>query len=546
MSSSEPSHSEDSDSSLELCIVHRMGHSDMKLQELRRKSHRYMKKSYNDSTYESDPLPAESADLVTLAPTHGMSRAETEAVELRLLIKTHMYNSVNGFYRFIFVLVLVLPILILCQVCSVVSSSWAFNVCQGGNGAAIERGVFTSCPARVTASCPNSKLTVMKTSLAMASLKRFDSTNTDHILCEVSSTEAQTYTITLFACAALQFLCLFIMLVCTWRLFLRATRRRAMWVLFCVTVLSTCLGIVIAVLFSVATRCERQNNGGAPLFSTFEDSINEERRKNWTKCASGFTWGYKLYIGAVAMHGLYLFINVLNMRFLYEVNANAFQRLQEDRRRRWIEKKLRSLEVCPTGEAEGTEASSRTLQCRRRIMETHAPYEDDEMDGAMEATQWKPMASYLQDLGADANPWKLTVLVDEEGESDGQKKLIARLSRAPGPAEQNATNAVVGQSQQGTGGGEEDVNSSVGENEWEESPSLRRPFPYVPGARHGHSGYCPRDDGLQADDWVYDVKTDLLYSAKCDLFWDQAEQLYYNRHLQVWQSSPSKIYEKKK
>lgn len=539
MSSSENSH-EDADSSMELCIVHRMGHSDLDLHELRHKSHRYIKKPRKENNCESELSPrSENPDLVTVAPAPGMSRAETEAVELRLLIKTHMYNSVNGFYRFIFVLVLVLPILLICHVCSVASSAWAFNVCQGGNGTLIERGVFISCPEKVTASCSNSKFTVMKESLAMASLKRYDSTHPSELRCEVSASQAKTYTITMFTCAVAQFICLFIMLVCTWRLFLRATRRRTMWVLFCVTLLSTCLGIVVAVLFSVATRCERQSNAGAPLFSSFDDRLNEERKENWPRCASGFAWGYKLYIGAVAVHGVYLFLNILNMRFLYEVNANAYQRLQEDRRRRWIEKKLRSMEVFTCSDDTRGAPSPRVIQYRQRGSDTRRTYEDDHIhvDDNI-AGEWKPMANYLQELGADATPWRLTVLVGEEGEFEGQNKLIARLSKVTPEREENASSEP--HTNEGT-----DENSSAGENEWEESPSLRRPFPYIPRGRHNHSGYCPRDDGLQADDWVYDVKTDLLYSAKCDLFWDQAEELYYNRHLQVWQSSPNKIYEKR-
>lgn len=432
------------------------------------------------------------------SPPCGPELLSDEEAEYEMLFKLHIYNSVNGLYRFVFVLMILLPVTLLCLITSTGSTTWSYTQCGGSSR---ERGIFVACAERWTSSCPALQVTVSQSSFASKGVWLTDAL-TDGSACQTSDTSAKNYAAAMFACGAAQLVCNALMIFWTWRLFLRATRLRSMLALLVTNIISASLGISDAVLFSFSSSCERQ----------------QRRDAKGARCASGYGWGYRLYLGALSMQIFLLLVNALFIRFFHELRTHARQVLQEDRRRRWLQAWLKQVEVRYSPPAHDEDGAS-TIHNSNIVFDTRL--RGDEGGGVEEG--WKPLADFLQEAGGGSVAWDLTVTRSSDAISHS---LVVQLRRGAPPS------AAVAESAGST------VNTR-------QAPP--HPLPYLSSTGTSYSLAVPGStplavDTVEADDWIYDVKADLLYSAKCNLYWDQGEDVYYNRHLQVWQRSPYRMF----
>lgn len=225
-----------------------------------------------------------------------------------VLYKEQKYNAVNVLWRFCMMLLVVLTFSIFCLVFSTCTTEWV-GLQQADRYLSV--GLFVACRDSSLRSC-SSRVS-----------SRLEWTVTDAVtgatLCTASASFVHRFIGTTWAMAILQLLCELIALALTAWIVARPTRSKALLVLFFDLLFGTICGIIAVVLFHHYSSCIRRTCEGEHLSSPM--------------CSVSWRYGYKLFLGSLAVHGVALLLALCMHSYIHNIRVTARKQLQAERRR---------------------------------------------------------------------------------------------------------------------------------------------------------------------------------------------------------------------
>jgi hypothetical protein len=246
-----------------------------------------------------------STVVLTARQRNAYSRHDLENF---VLYKEQKYNAVNVLWRFCMLLLLVLTFSVFCLVFSTCTTEWV-GLQRTDNYLSL--GLFVACRDRTLRSC------------AARVSSRLEWTVTDVVtgatLCTASASFVHRFIGAIWAMAILQLLCEFIAVLLTAWIVARPTRSGALVVLFFDLLLATVSGIIAVVLFHHYSSCVRRTCEGEHLSGRM--------------CHVSWRYGYKLYLGALAVHGLLLLLALCMHSYIHNIRVTARKQLRQERRR---------------------------------------------------------------------------------------------------------------------------------------------------------------------------------------------------------------------
>ncbi|KAK7197766.1 hypothetical protein NESM_000729200 [Novymonas esmeraldas] len=225
-----------------------------------------------------------------------------------VLYKERKYDSVNVLWRFCVLVLVVLSFAVFCLVFSTCTTEW-LSVQNGDTYVSV--GLFVACSDRLLRTCTSRQSSQLEWVVVDAV--------TGATLCHASADFARRFIGALWAMGILQLICEAAALVLCLRILSRPTRSGALVALFFDLLLSMCCGITTVVLFTFYTACLRRTCEGQHVSSKV--------------CNVHYRYGYRLYIGAVAVHGLLLVLALCMHSFIHNIRVTARQQLRHERRR---------------------------------------------------------------------------------------------------------------------------------------------------------------------------------------------------------------------
>lgn len=225
-----------------------------------------------------------------------------------VLYKEQKYNAVNVLWRFCMLLLLILTFCVFCLVFSTCTTEW---VGVQHVDAYLAMGMFVACHGEGLGSC------------GKRVSSRLEWTVTDAVtgstLCTASAAFVRNYIGAMWAMVIVQLLCELIAIVLIAWIVIRPTRSRALISLFFALFLGTACGIVAVVLFHHYTSCLRRTCEGAHLTGKV--------------CSVRWQYGYRLYIGSLAVHGVALLLSLCMHSFIHNIRTTARKQLRAERHR---------------------------------------------------------------------------------------------------------------------------------------------------------------------------------------------------------------------
>ncbi|KPI89927.1 hypothetical protein ABL78_0999 [Leptomonas seymouri] len=225
-----------------------------------------------------------------------------------VLYKEQKYNAVNVLWRLCMLLLFILTIGVFCLAFSTSTAEW---VALKRTDDYLFLGLFVACHSRGLSVC-SSRVS-----------SRLEWTVTDAVtgstLCTASADFVRRYIGAIWAMAILQLLCELIALMLTVWIAARPTRSGALAVLFFDLLLGTASGIVAVVLFQHYSSCLRRTCEGDHLSGPL--------------CSVSWRYGYRLYLSALAVHGVLLLLALCINSYIQNIRVTARNQLRAERRR---------------------------------------------------------------------------------------------------------------------------------------------------------------------------------------------------------------------
>ncbi|KPA84250.1 hypothetical protein ABB37_02290 [Leptomonas pyrrhocoris] len=225
-----------------------------------------------------------------------------------VLYKEQKYNAVNVLWRFCLLLMFILTFSVFCLVFSTCTTEW---VALQHTDSYLSLGLFVACHNRSWSEC------------APRVSSRLEWTVTDVVtgatLCTASANFVHRFIGAIWSMAILQLLCELIALALTAWIAARPTRSGALVMLFFDLLLGTLSGVVAVVLFHHYSSCLRQTCEGEHLSGRL--------------CNVSWRYGYKLYLGALAVHGLLLLLALCMHSYIHNIRVTARKQLRAERHR---------------------------------------------------------------------------------------------------------------------------------------------------------------------------------------------------------------------
>ncbi|CBZ28313.1 conserved hypothetical protein [Leishmania mexicana MHOM/GT/2001/U1103] len=245
--------------------------------------------------------------MVALTP-HQRASYSHHDLENFVLYKEQKYNAVNVLWRFCILMLLVLNLSVFCLVLCACTTEW---LSVQNNDLFLSVGLFFSCRDRFLRTC---------TSWQSAWLEWIVVDNvTGATLCHASEGFVRRFIGVMWTMGILQLLCEVVALFLGLRIAARPTRSGALVLLFFDLLLSLCIGIVTVILFDLYTSCVRQTCKGEHVSGDV--------------CNVHYRYGYRLYIGAVAVHGLLLLLTLCMHSYIHNIRVTSRDQLRAERHR---------------------------------------------------------------------------------------------------------------------------------------------------------------------------------------------------------------------
>ncbi|CAG9576819.1 conserved hypothetical protein [Leishmania major strain Friedlin] len=245
--------------------------------------------------------------MVVLAPHQRASYSRCD-LENFVLYKEQKYNAVNVLWRFCILMLLVLSFSVFCLVLCACTTEW---LSVQNNDSFLSVGLFFSCRDGFQRTC---------TSWQSAWLEWIVVDNvTGATLCRASAGFVRRFLGVMWTMGILQLLCEVVALFLGFRIAARPTRSGALVLLFFDLLLSLCMGIVTVVLFDHYTSCVRRTCEGEHVSGDV--------------CNVHYRYGYRLYIGAVSVHGLLLVLALSMHCYIYNIRVTSRNQLRAERHR---------------------------------------------------------------------------------------------------------------------------------------------------------------------------------------------------------------------
>ncbi|KAG5501557.1 hypothetical protein JKF63_03387 [Porcisia hertigi] len=225
-----------------------------------------------------------------------------------VLYKEQKYNAVNVLWRFCILMLFLLSFSAFCLVFSACTTEW-LSLHTGK--LFLSTGLFFSCRDRFLRPCKSWRSSYMEWAVMEPS--------TGSTLCRASAAFVRRYVGVLWALGLFQILCEVTVLFLGLRIAARPTRSGALLLLCIGFLLSTSAGIATVVLFRFYTSCLRR---------TCEDEYAREGI-----CRVEYGYGYRLHIGAIAVHGLLLVLALCMHSYIYNIRLKSREKLRKARHR---------------------------------------------------------------------------------------------------------------------------------------------------------------------------------------------------------------------
>ncbi|KEG06904.1 hypothetical protein DQ04_11701020 [Trypanosoma grayi] len=233
-------------------------------------------------------------------------RQNREEVENEVLYRELKHNSVNTLNRYVMFLLCLLVPSLLCQLFAMCTTEWfavSYNVHYHSVGffLACRRSVGNLCLHRTSSKFP----------------RLLEDSITGEIVCEMTESSANAYTITMWVLGAVQLLCVVVALFFTLRMSCRPTRSRSALVAMFFLATALPCGIANCVLFAYYTHCDRCEC--------------EALHNNPSECNAGYEWGYRVYIAAVCLDFGACITSLCLSSYPYSIRSQASQLLEKRR-----------------------------------------------------------------------------------------------------------------------------------------------------------------------------------------------------------------------
>lgn len=248
----------------------------------------------------------------------------------KLLEKVHVYNAVDGLYRFVFVLVFLLPLIVTFQTVSLCSTAWSVRKSDDSLLYRYEVGLFAVCPHRILPYCSSWHSAMHNRSFSVYESNTLESA----LVCQYDSSTSKKAVSAVWGTTICQLVFQAISTVLLCRITLRVTAVRTIQLLALLSGFASALGLATIIIFVSSTTCSRKTGWvqfelGQPTLTPFH--------------SGSLGWGIAMYITSEILQIFFFAVTALFVLFLCEVKSHANVCFHKGLRSRWVQSRLTQL-----------------------------------------------------------------------------------------------------------------------------------------------------------------------------------------------------------